>query len=311
MEVHQLRYFCEVVRQGTFTRASEAQKVAQPSLSQQILKLEAELGGQLFDRMPRLAKLTVFGKAFLPRAQLILRELENAKTEILEMTGEEKGVVLLGVIPTIAPHLLPSVLKGFSPRHPLVHIQVVEEITSVLLARLHQGSIDMAIVALPVPGAEVSVTELFEERLLAALPENHPRARQKSLRLAELKGDPFLILKEGHCFRDNVIAACRESRTRPSVAFESGQFSTILAMVAAGMGICGRARNGSSARPRLPVYSNHRQAQRPQDWHHQVTTPLRDAGTGGAGEPHCGRDSHEGRTMNASETYSGSAFINM
>ena len=153
------------------------------------------------------------------------------------MTGEEKGVVVLGVIPTIAPHLLPSVLKGFSPRHPLVHIQVVEEITSVLLARLHQGSIDMAIVALPVPGAEVSVTELFEERLLAALPENHPRARQKSLRLAELKGDPFLILKEGHCFRDNVIAACRESRTRPSVTFESGQFSTILAMVAAGMGV--------------------------------------------------------------------------
>jgi LysR family hydrogen peroxide-inducible transcriptional activator len=237
MEVHQLRYFCEVVRQGTFTRASEAQKVAQPSLSQQILKLEAELGGQLFDRMPRSAKLTVFGKAFLPRAELILRELEDAKTEILEMTGEEKGVVVLGVIPTIAPYLLPPVLEGFSPRHPLVNIQVVEEITSELLERLHQGSIDMAIVALPVPGAEMSVTELFEERLLAALPENHPRARQKSLRLAELKDDPFLILKEGHCFRDNVIAACRESRTRPSVAFESGQFSTILAMVAAGMGV--------------------------------------------------------------------------
>ena len=237
MEVHQLRYFCEVVRQGTFTRASKAQKVAQPSLSQQILKLEAELGGQLFDRMPQSAKLTVFGKAFLPRAELILRELEEAKTEILEMTGEEKGVVVLGVIPTIAPYLLPPVLEDFSPRHPLVKIHVVEEITSMLLERLHQGSIDMAIVALPVPGADVSVTELFEERLLGVLPENHPRARQRSIRLAELKDDPFLILKEGHCFRDSMIAACRESRVKPNVAFESGQFATILAMVSARMGV--------------------------------------------------------------------------
>jgi LysR family hydrogen peroxide-inducible transcriptional activator len=237
MEVHQLRYFCEIVRQGTFTRASEAQKISQPSLSQQILKLEAELGGQLFDRMPRSANLTVFGKAFLPRAQRILRELEDAKTEMLQMTGEEKGVVVVGIIPTITPYLLPSILQGFSRRHPSVQIRVVEEITPVLLEHLHQGSIDISIVALPVPGTEIDVTELFEERFLAAVPEDHPRAKQKRLRLAELKNDPFLLLKEGHCFRDNVIAACRESRTNPSIAFESGQFSTILAMVAAGMGV--------------------------------------------------------------------------
>src|SRR5260370_12834857 len=152
MEVHQLRYCCEVVRQGTCTRASEAQKVAQPSLSQQILKLEAELGGQLFDRMPRSANLTVFGKVFLPRAERILRELKDAKTEMLEMTSEEKGVVVLGVIPTITPYLLPPILDGFSRRHPSVHIRIIEEVTSVLLERLHQGSIDMAIVALPVSG---------------------------------------------------------------------------------------------------------------------------------------------------------------
>jgi LysR family transcriptional regulator, hydrogen peroxide-inducible genes activator len=237
MEIHQLRYFCEVVRQGTFTRASEVQKVAQPSLSQQILKLEAELGGQLFDRLPRSATLTVFGKAFLPRAERILREVQDAKAEILEMTGEEKGLVVLGVIPTIAPYLLPPILEGFAGLHPTVYIHVVEEITPILLDRLHQGSIDMAIIALPATGAEVLATELFEERFLAVLPENHPRAKQRSIRFAELKDDAFLLLKEGHCFRDNVIAACRESRTRPTVAFESGQFSTILAMVAAGMGV--------------------------------------------------------------------------
>ena len=237
MEVHQLRYFCAVARHGTFTRASEAQRVAQPSLSQQIMKLETELGAPLFDRMPRAACLTVFGKAFLPKAERILRELEDAKAEMQEMTGEEKGSVTLGVIPTIAAYLLPPILSGFSMRHPSVSIRVVEEITPLILERLHAGTVDMAIVALPIPGPELEITELFTERFFAALPENHPRARQKTIRLADLRDEPFLLLKEGHCFRENLIAACRESRTRPSVAFESGQFATILAMVAAGVGV--------------------------------------------------------------------------
>src|SRR5436190_18686897 len=114
MEVHQLRYFCAVARHGTFTRASEVEHVAQPSLSQQILKLEAELGARLFDRLPRFAKLTVFGKAFLPKAERILRELGEAKAELLEMAGQEKGDVALGVIPTIASYLLPPLLASFS-----------------------------------------------------------------------------------------------------------------------------------------------------------------------------------------------------
>lgn len=241
MEIHQLRYFCAVVQHGTFTRASRAQNVAQPSLSQQILKLESELGAPLFDRMPRAAKLTVFGRAFLPKAERILRELESAKSEMLEMTGEEKGSVVLGVIPTIAAYLLPRILSSFSRQHPLVKIQVVEEITPLILERLHQGTADMALAALPIPGpgtgAELETTELFAEGFFAALPANHPRAKQKTIRLADLRNEPFLLLKEGHCFRDNLIAACRESRTRPSIAFESGQFSTILAMVSAGAGV--------------------------------------------------------------------------
>src|SRR5215467_11781013 len=117
MEVHQLRYFCAVATHGTFTRASEVEHVAQPSLSQQILKLEAELGARLFDRLPRSARLTVFGKAFLPKAQRILRELGEAKTEMLEMSGEDKGDVVLGIIPTISAYLLPRILAGFSSAH--------------------------------------------------------------------------------------------------------------------------------------------------------------------------------------------------
>ncbi len=237
MEIHQLRYFCAVARHGTFTRASEAEHVAQPSLSQQIRKLEAELGSRLFDRLPRSARLTVLGQAFLPKAERILRELEEAKTELLEMAGDEKGEVVLGIIPTIAAYWLPKLLKGFSARHPLVTVKVVEDVTSVLLQRLHLGTIDMAVVALPVAGSELARVQLFEEKFYAVLPERHRHAMRKSISLAELNREPFLLLKEGHCFRDSLIAACHQSKMSPTVVFESGQFATILAMVSAGMGV--------------------------------------------------------------------------
>jgi LysR family hydrogen peroxide-inducible transcriptional activator len=237
MEVHQLRYFCAVARHGTFTRASEVEHVAQPSLSQQILKLEAELGARLFDRLPRSAKLTVFGKAFLPKAKRILRELEEAKTELRDMSGNEKGEVVVGIIPTIAAYLLPRLLNDFAVRHPLVTIKIFEDITPVLLQRLHEGTIDIAVAALPIAGSELASEELFEEKFYAVLPETHRRASRRSISLAELNREPFLLLKEGHCFRDSVIAACHQARMSPSVVFESGQFATILAMVSAGMGV--------------------------------------------------------------------------
>jgi LysR family hydrogen peroxide-inducible transcriptional activator len=237
MEIHQLRYFCAVAKHGMFTRASEAENVAQPSLSQQILKLEAELGTRLFDRLPRSARLTVFGKAFLPKAQRILRELGEAKADMLEMAGEEKGDVTLGVIPTISAYLLPRILTGFSQRHRDVNTRVVEDITSLLMERLHQGSVDMALVALPVPGDNVSPLELFDESFYAVMPETHPLAARETVRLSDLNKEPFLLLKEGHCFRDSLISACRRSRMKPNVVFESGQFATILAMVSAGMGV--------------------------------------------------------------------------
>ena len=237
MEVHQLRYFCAVAKHGTFTRASEVEHVAQPSLSQQILKLEAELGSRLFDRLPRSAKLTVFGKAFLPKAERILRELEEAKTELQEMAGNEKGDVVVGIIPTIAAYLLPKLLKGFAARHPLITVKIIEDITPTLLQRLHDGTIDMAIAALPITEGDLASEELFEEKFYAVLPKTHRRASSKSISLTDLNREPFLLLKEGHCFRDSLIAACHKSKVTPSVVFESGQFATILAMVSAGMGV--------------------------------------------------------------------------
>ena len=237
MEVHQLRYFCAVARHGTFTRASKVEHVAQPSLSQQVLKLEAELGARLFDRLPRSARLTVFGRAFLPKAERILRELEAAKTDLRDMAGNEEGEVVLGIIPTIAAYLLPRLMNGFTARHPLVAIKIVEDITPTLVQRLHEGTIDLAVAALPIAGSELASVELFEEKFYAVLPEKHRLASRAHISLAELNRESFLLLKEGHCFRDSLIAACHQLRMSPSIVFESGQFATILAMVSAGMGV--------------------------------------------------------------------------
>lgn len=237
MEVHQLRYFCAVAESGNFTRAAEATRISQPSLSQQIHKLEDELGAKLFDRLPRSARLTQFGRAFLPKAQAILRQIGEARTEIREMASAESGEVVLGAIPTIAPYLLPPMLCSFARQHPSVSVSVVEEITPTLLERLHDGSLDLAVLALPVEGDELITTELMQEPLFAVLPDGHPLASSRAVMLEQIRSDPFLLLKEGHCFRENALQACRQSRVNPNVVFESGQFATILAMVSAGMGV--------------------------------------------------------------------------
>ena len=237
MELHQLRYFCAVVRAGNFTRAAQHENVAQPSLSQQILKLEDELGAKLFDRFPRSARLTESGRAFLPRAEAILRQVGEARTQIQEMAGTERGEIVIGAIPTIAPYLLPGALARFARQHPTITVNVIEAITPALLEQLHDGRIDLALLALPIPGDELVCEDILTEPLFAVLPAQHRLALRDHLDLQEIRDDRFLLLKEGHCFRENTISACRHSKMQPNVVFESGQFSTILAMVAAGMGV--------------------------------------------------------------------------
>jgi LysR family transcriptional regulator, hydrogen peroxide-inducible genes activator len=237
MELHQLRYFCAVAETGSFSRAAEQSHVSQPSLSQQILKLEDELGARLFDRLGRTVRLTELGKTFLPRAHAVLRELEAAKGEVVEGKEFIGGPVTVGVIPTVAPYFLPPRLTAFSRKFPQVRITVVEEITPVLLDRIRAGTIDISILALPVRGHEFEAVPLLTERLFAALPKKHKLNSRPSLSLKDLRAEPFLLLRDGHCFRDTAVAACDRARLHPQIVFESGQFSSLLSMVGAGMGV--------------------------------------------------------------------------
>ncbi len=237
MEIHQLRYFCAVAEAGSFSRAAEQSHISQPSLSQQILKLEDELGARLFDRLGRSVRLTELGKTFLPRARSVLRELEAAKGDVVEGKTFVGGPVIVGVIPTVAPYFLPPRLTAFSRKFSQVRLTVVEEITPVLLERLRSGTIDVAILALPIRGHELEASPLLSESLFAALPKDHKLAARRSLSLKDLRAEPFLLLRDGHCFRDSAVAACDRARLHPQIVFESGQFSSLLNMVGAGMGV--------------------------------------------------------------------------
>jgi LysR family hydrogen peroxide-inducible transcriptional activator len=237
MELHQLRYFCAVAETGSFSRAAEQSHVAQPSLSQQIIKLEEELGARLFDRLGRSVRLTELGKTFLPRARAVLRELEAAKGDVAERKEFVGGPITIGVIPTVGPYFLPRILTSFSLKFPQVRLTVVEEITPILLDRLRAGTIDVAVLALPIRGHEFETSPLLTERLFAALPKKHRLAKRNTLSLKDLRTEPFLLLRDGHCFRDTAVAACDRARLHPQIVFESGQFSSLLSMVGAGMGV--------------------------------------------------------------------------
>ncbi len=237
MELHQLRYFCAVAETSSFSRAAEQSHISQPSLSQQILKLEDELGARLFDRLGRSVRLTELGKTFLPRARAVLRELEAAKGDVVEGKEYIGGPITVGVIPTVAPYFLPPLLTTFSRKFPQVQLTVLEEITPILLDRLRAGTIDVAVLALPIRGHEFDASPLLTERLFAALPKKHKLASRASISLKDLRSEPFLLLRDGHCFRDTAVAACDRARLHPQIVFESGQFSSLLSMVGAGIGV--------------------------------------------------------------------------
>src|SRR3984885_1678089 len=237
MEVHQLRYVCAVAETGNFSRAAERCNIAQPSLSQQVLKLENELGAKLFDRLGRSIRLTEAGRVFVPKARAILEQMEMAQSRVADKNADLRGSVAVGVIPTIAPYLMPGYTAAFAKRYPDAKLRIVEEMTSVLVDGLRDLSIDVAILALPLRHKDLELFPIRTEPLFAVLRKDHPRASARSVALKELRGESFVMLRDGHCFRDLSIEACTHARITPNIAFESGQFSSLLGMVAAGVGV--------------------------------------------------------------------------
>jgi LysR family hydrogen peroxide-inducible transcriptional activator len=237
MEMHQLQYVVAVARTRNFSRAAEQCHVSQPSLSQQIQKLEDELGERLFDRMKREAKLTSHGDAFLHRAVRILEEAEAAKREASDTRGLLRGTVTVGVLPTIAPYLLPDVMATFVKKFPGVQIVVQEDTTAQLLKLALTCEIDFAIASRPIRDGRLEVQELFSEELLLALPPGHPLIRKRTVNTNDLAGERLIVMQEGHCLGDQVLGFCDRHDVHHHISFRSAQLETIQSFVRAGLGI--------------------------------------------------------------------------
>jgi LysR family hydrogen peroxide-inducible transcriptional activator len=238
MELHQLRYFVAVAETGSFTRAAEREGVTQPTLSEQILRLEGKrhgLGRRLFDRLGRKVILTDAGRELLGRAQGILAAVGEAERAVRD--SSEGGLLRIGAIPTIAPFVLPGAVSRFRKAHPAVQLQLKEDLTERLLADVLAGDIDVALMALPVRDDRLHVEKLYSEPLLMALPPKHALATRPEVKLADVVDEPFILLDDVHCFGDHVLSLCRRSGLEPRVVCRGEQIVTLLAMVAAGEGV--------------------------------------------------------------------------
>ena len=264
MEMHQLRYMVAVAKTSNFSRAAEQCHVAQPSLSQQIKKLEDELGERLFDRMKRKAQLTSHGETFLRRAVRILEEVDAAKREATEAQDLLRGTLTIGVLPTIAPYLLPTVMRQFTEKFPALEIVVHEETTARLLKLALDYEIDFALVSRPIQDERLEVTELFSEELLLALPPGHPLTRKRTVSVSALEGERLMVMKEGHCLGEQVTGFCDRRDVKPKISFRSSQLETIQALVSSGLGLSlVPAMAARSKRGKLPEYRSF-QSPRPE-----------------------------------------------
>jgi LysR family hydrogen peroxide-inducible transcriptional activator len=233
--LRQLRYFDALADHSRFGRAAAACGITQPALSMQIKELEDALGSQLVERGARQVRLTKFGEEAVLRARDILRSVDGLRDFARASQGRLAGRLRIGMIPTVAPYLLPMVITNIVGLHPDLDIHVREALTSRLIQELVDGRLDAAIVALPV--SEVSLVEvaLFKEHFLLVRRREDERTPVPSTKM--LRSMRLLLLEEGHCFRDQALSFCKMQSSLPREALDASSLSTLVQMVGAGMGV--------------------------------------------------------------------------
>jgi LysR family hydrogen peroxide-inducible transcriptional activator len=236
-DLRQLEYFCAVARTGSFTKAAEDLGIAQPSLSEQIARLEQGLGAALFERLSRRIELTPLGEAILGKAQALLEDAAALPGYCERVREGVRGPLRVGAIPTIMPYYLAPLLTGFTARYEEVDLHVREGTTAELVEQVTEGMLDAAVLSLPVENPGLVMKELFREPLYLAVRQDHPLAAAKKVQLRRLSGERLLILKDGHCLREETLAFCDRARARFAGQFEADQFLTIFELIRAGFGV--------------------------------------------------------------------------
>jgi LysR family hydrogen peroxide-inducible transcriptional activator len=237
ISLKQLRYFDLLAAAGHFGRAAERAGVTQPALSMQILGLERDLGAPLIERAASGARLTQFGTEVAERGARILAAVRDLEQLTLTHGEVLSGSLRLGIIPSVAPFLLPRLLDVAEARYPELRLTVRETITATLVEELVRGELDAIIASMPLHNDELEEQAAFEDAFLLAAPAGSPHAA-KSPALTELiSADELLLLEDGHCIRDQALAVCRAIDPRRLRSFGATSFSTLLQLVAAGHGV--------------------------------------------------------------------------
>jgi LysR family transcriptional regulator, hydrogen peroxide-inducible genes activator len=243
MTLTELKYIVAVARERHFGKAAEACYVSQPTLSVAVKKLEEELDLKLFERSANEVTVTPLGEEVVRQAQAVLEQAANIKEIAKRGKDPLAGALRLGVIYTIAPYLLPELVKNVIANTPQMPLMLQENFTVKLLEMLRTGELDCAILAEPFPDVGLAMASLYDEPFLAAVPSNHALAKHSSLTAEQLKAETMLLLGNGHCFRDHVLEVCPEFARFSSntegirKSFEGSSLETIKHMVAAGMGV--------------------------------------------------------------------------
>lgn len=231
----QLRYFEALARHGHFGRAAAFCAVTQPALSMQIKELEENLGAALFERGARQVRLTGFGETFALRVRDILRSVDELEDLARASQSRPMGRLRIGVIPTIAPYLLPAIIGNLTQAYPGVDIHVRETLTPKLIEELAEGRLDTALVALPVSEPSFVEVALFAEEFVLVRPQED--AAKPVPNLETLREMRLLLLEEGHCFRDQALSFCNMHSALPREMLDGSSLSTLVQMVSSGIGV--------------------------------------------------------------------------
>jgi LysR family transcriptional regulator, hydrogen peroxide-inducible genes activator len=235
MELYQLEYFLEAARQRNFTRAASRLHLAQAALSEQIRKLEAELGAPLFSRGRRESVLTAAGELLQVRAEALLENAAATRRAVSELVGLRTGRLAIGSIPSVSACMLPGTIAQFRKRYPGVELGLFEGTSEAVAGWVESGKVEFGIVQLPAASGRFETQRLFKESFVLLLSEDHPLSRQRGIALGRLASESFVFYK-GRA-RDSALEACRSAGFEPRIACESSELETIRSLVAAGLGI--------------------------------------------------------------------------
>ncbi|MBW7895274.1 MAG: LysR family transcriptional regulator [Opitutaceae bacterium] len=247
MELYQLRSFTTIAEVGNFTHAAKALATTQPTLSQQIINLEKELGQRLFHRLGRRAVLTEAGQVFLDRTRRILFEVDSARQEIADHPGMDRRITV-GAVPSVAPYMLPPLIAQARIEHPNLDIHIREDFHPALVQAVLEGELDLAIVSGPVHESALAVEPYIREPLLLVVGEQHPFATREKILTADLAAETFVMLGSSSLLAEQVRSFCGDHRFTPRIGYRCAQVATVKTLVALGVGISILPRSSQSSK---------------------------------------------------------------